>query len=323
MGRNPSTYWAAFTVANNGTVVYRLNAGATLSQLTWYDRGGQELARVGEAGIMANPSLSPDGRRVAVDVADGKDRNIDVWIHDLPGHTYTRFTFDPAEETTAMWSRDGKTIVYRSAAVGRIIRLKKASGLEAERGVGPDRGRGDALPNSWIRDDTGIVVSEQSASGGTALALLSLVDGKETPIVSANGSQYGGQVSPDGKWLAYASDESGDWEVYISPLANTGGKLQVSRGGGTEPRWRGDGKEIFYASPNKQIMSVPVSEEGGLSTGIPASLFQMHARPLVSWADIFTYDVTADGQRFLVSQYVKPAQVPPLNIVLNATSGMR
>ncbi len=321
VGRNPSTYWGSFAVADNGTVVYHLGSGATLSQLTWYNRGGQKLAEVGEMGIMANPSLSPDAQRVATDVADVKDRNVDVWIRDLPGRAYTRFTFDPAEETNAVWSHDGKTIAYRSAASpGCIVRLKSASGLEAEHGVGPDRGRGDTIPNSWTHGDTGIVVSRLIAAGGSKLQILSLADGKVTPIVNASGSQYGGQISPDGKWLAYASDESGDWEVYITPFPATGGKLQVSRGGGTGPRWRGDGKEIFYVNPTKQLMSVTVRAEGGLSTGTPVPLFQMHARAPVSSTDIYTYDVTSDGQRFLVNQYAKPAQVPPLNIILNATS---
>ena len=133
VGRNPSTYWGAFAVAENGTVVYHLSSGATLSQLTWYNRGGQESGKVGDLAIMANPSLSPDAQRVAVDVADPKDRNVDVWIHNLPGHAYTRFTFDPAEETNAVWSHDGKTIAYRSAAItGPVVRFKNANGLEAE-----------------------------------------------------------------------------------------------------------------------------------------------------------------------------------------------
>ena len=232
VGRNPSTYWAALTVAENGTVVYHLGVGAPLSQLTWYDRSGKELGHLGESAIIANPTISPDGQRVAVDVADGKDKNIDVWVHDLPRHSYTRFTFDPAEETTAAWSHDGKTIAYRSAASGKVVRLKNASGLEAERGVGPDRNIGDAIPVSWTHDDKAIVVNNLGPSGGSKLELLSLVDQTLTPALVANGNQREGQVSPDGKWLAYASDESGDWEVYIAPLPATGGKLQVSRGEG-------------------------------------------------------------------------------------------
>jgi len=188
--------------------------------------------------------------------------------------------------------------------------------------VGPQKSS-DSMPLSWSRDGSHIVVTEQPLSGGSKLKLLSLVDQTLTPAVVANGNQCEGQVSPDGKWLAYASDESGDWEVYIAPLPGTGGKLQVSRGGGMEPRWRSDGKEVFYVSfvgSNKRLMAVPVTAEGGLSTGTPVPLFQIRDRSIVSSTDLFSYDVTADGQRFLVNQYVKPAQIQPLNIVLNATA---
>jgi len=325
VGRTPSTYWSAFTVAGNGTVVYHLGAAAPLSQLTWYDHSGKELGRLGESAILANPSISPDGQRVAVDVADGTDKNIDIWIHDLQRHSYTRFTFDPAEETNPVWSRDGKTVAYRSAG-GGMVRLKSASGLEADRSAGPDRGAGQTIPMSWTSDDAGIVFAEQPSSGGSKLQLLSLADQTFKPAVNPGGSQRQGQVSPDGNWLAYASNESGDWEVYIAPLPGTGGKLQVSRGGGMEPRWRADGKEIFYVSyagMTKRLMAVAVSAQGGLSTGMPVPLFQVPGRTIISSTDLFSYDVTADGQRFLVNQYVKPAQVPPLNIVLNATAGMR
>jgi eukaryotic-like serine/threonine-protein kinase len=326
VGRNPSTYWAAFAVAGNGTVVYHHGAGAPLSQLTWYDRSGKESEHLGESAVMANPTLSPDGQRVAVDVADARDKNVDLWIYDLPRHTYTRFTFDPAEETNPTWSHDGKTIAYRSAVSEKIIHLKNADGLESARGVGAQRAFSDSLPLSWTRDDNGIIVAEQPLNRGSKLELLSLKDQSVSLAVAASGSQCQGQVSPDGKWLAYSSDESGDWEVYISPLPASGGKLQVSRGGGMEPRWRGDGKEIFYVSyagQNKRLMSVAVSAEGGLSTGSPVPLFQMRGRAIVSSSDMFSYDVTRNGQRFLVNQYVKPAQVEPLNIVLNATGGQR
>jgi len=326
IGRNPSTYWAAFTVADNGSVVYHLSAGAPLSQLTWYDRSGKELGKLGEPGTLSNPSLSPDGGRVAIDRADGADKNIDVWIYDLPRQTFTRFTFDPAEETNATWSHDGKRIAYRSAALGKVVRTKDASGLEGEGQVGPDRGSKDSIPLAWTRDDSQIITSDQDLTGELKLNVLTLKDESFAPAIKAPGNQCEAQVSPDGKWLAYASDESGDWEVYISPLPATGGKLQVSRDGGLEPRWRGDGKEIFYVSyagGHKRLMAVPVGAENGLSTGTPQPLFPIRGRTIVSSTDLFSYDVTADGKRFLVNQYVKPAQIAPLNIVLNSTAGMR
>jgi len=121
--------------------------------------------------------------------------------------------------------------------------------------------------------------------------------------------------------VAYESDESGEWDVYISPFPNGGGKLQVSRGGGRDPRWRGDGKEIFYLDSQGNLVSVAVDSEGTLSAGTPRILFQSHARSPVSSSDLFSYDVMPDGQRFLIDRYVKPPETPPLTIILNAVSG--
>ncbi len=166
-------------------------------------------------------------------------------------------------------------------------------------------------------------MGERLTSGSSKLGVLSLADHQVKPAIDSPGNQTEAQLSPDGKWLAYASDETGDWEVYISPFPATGGKLQVSHGGGSQPRWRGDGKEIYYLGPARTMMSVPVNGEGGLSTGYPMPLFQVRSRPKVSATDIFAYDVTADGKRFLVNQYVKPAQTSPLSIILHATSGLQ
>lgn len=134
-------------------------------------------------------------------------------------------------------------------------------------------------------------------------------------------SKADGQISPDGKWVAYESDENGEWNVYVSPFPNGGGKLQVSRGGGRDPRWRADGKEIFYLDSQSNLMSVKLDSEGRLSADTPTKLFPSHARMPVSSSDQFSFDVTPDGEKFLIDQYSKPAETPPLSIILNATSG--
>jgi Periplasmic component of the Tol biopolymer transport system len=128
VGFQASTYWGAFTAAENGTVVYNSSAGSTLSALTWFDRAGHELGQVGEVGVLANPSFSPDEQFVAVDRTDLKARNVDVWIHDLKRGTASRFTFDPAEDVSAAWSRDGQAIAYRSAAGSVTVDVKTVSG---------------------------------------------------------------------------------------------------------------------------------------------------------------------------------------------------
>ncbi|HEY1730532.1 MAG TPA: protein kinase [Terriglobales bacterium] len=320
VGRHPSTYWGAFTVSLNGTVVMHRGTGASQSQLIWYDRSGKELGKVSDAGLLANPNLSPDGRRVAFDVADMKGKNIDVYINDLQHGGSTRFTFDPAEETTPVWSRDGKEIAYRSAS-GAVLRLKNSSGFEGDRGITTSIANGvDLMPNSFTPDDRQLLMTSTSNTGGSALYMIDLQSQKITPLLSDRNNKSNGQISPDGKWVAYESDESGQDDVYISPFPSGGGKLQVSRGGGSNPRWRGDGKEIFYLDSQGNLVSVSVDSEGTLSAGTPKTLFQSHARSNVSSSDLFSYDVMPDGQRFLIDRYVKPPETPPLSIILNAVS---
>ncbi len=177
----------------------------------------------------------------------------------------------------------------------------------------------DFLPNSWSLDDKQILCTRQT-SLGEHLEVLSVAGGEPTRFLSGKGSEANGQISPDGKWVAYASDESGAWEIYVTSFPGAVGKWQVSRGGGTEPRWRGDGKEIFYIAPSGILTAVPVDAQSVFATGTPVPLFQVRGRAPISSTDVFTYDVAKDGKRFLVNRYVKPEQVPPLTIMLNAAS---
>ncbi len=326
VGYQPSVYWGAFAVASNGTVIYSSTAEAAQSVLTWYDKSGKQLGRVGAAGVQANPTLSPDGRRVTVDVTDLKANNTDIWIDDIVGGTSTRFTFDPAEETDGIWSRDGKVISYRSIANGSGVNLKAADGLQPEKNLVKVAGTlpvlnadsYDLIPNSWTFDDTQILCALQTStkdSRGSVLVLVHTTGGKLTQFLPSDSSKTNAEISPDGKWVAYASNESGEWEVYVTTFPGAAGKWQVSRGGGSEPRWRGDGKEIYYVGPTETLMAVPIETSGTFSSGEPAPLFQIRGRAPISSTDLFTYDVTKDGQRFLVNQYLKPDRVAPLTIV--------
>ncbi len=322
VGFQASTYWGAFTVAENGTIVYSAGEQSALSVLTWFDRTGKELGHVGDAGVLANPSISPDGNSVAVDITDIKAHNVDVWIDDLKRGVASRFTFDPAEETTGIWSHSGNVIAFRSTPKGAGIFLKKAQGLEPQMLIANMHGD-DPIPNAWSSDDQQILCTLQPSSGGSNLVLVAMSDGKITPFLPSQASQSNGQFSPDGKWVAYASNESGDWEIYVTTYPGAAGKWQVSRGGGIEPRWRGDGKEIFYIGPKSTLTAVPVNREGTFSSGTPMPLFQFHGRTPVSSTDLFTYDVAKDGKRFLVNRYARPEHIAPLNVVLNDSAEMR
>src|ERR1700730_14396300 len=286
VGFQPATYWAAFAVA-------------------------------------PNPTLSPDGSRVALDISDQKANNVDIWIESTTGAGNSRFTFDPSEEVAGVWSRNGSMVAYRATIAGGLnLFLKRATGLERERELFtiPHITMDDILPNSWSLDDKQILCTRQTASGAH-LELLPVTGGEPTRFLTSKGRETNGQISPDGKWVAYASDESGNWEIYVTSFPSAAGKWQVSRGSGTEPRWRGDGKEIFYIGPGGMLMAVPVNGESTFETGTPAPLFQIRGRAPISSTDIFTYDVAKDGKRFLVNRYVKPEHVAPLTILLHVQSG--
>jgi Tol biopolymer transport system component len=319
VGYQPSTIWTAVTASMNGTVIYNTGVGAALSVLTWEDRGGKELDRIGQPAIVANPSLSPDAQRVAVDISDLKASNVDIWLENANRADNTRFTFDPSEETNAIWSPDGRTVAYRSLSeASSTIFLKPANGLEKEKVLfRTDTAFDDNLPNSWSADGQQLLYVDQAPA--RSLLMTVTTAGTAKPLFpNDKASETNGQISSDGKWVAYASDESGAWEVYVSSFPGSVGKWQVSRGGGAEPRWRGDGKEIFYISTSGMLMAVPVEGGASFSSGQPEALFQIHGRAAISSTDIFSYDVTKDGKRFLVNRYVKPDHVVPLTILLNA-----
>jgi len=327
VGYQPSIFWGAFSVAENGTIVYNPNVEAALSVFTWYDRAGKELGTVREIGVLSNPALSPDDSRVAMDLADTKANNVNIWLHDIQRGTNSRFTFDSAEDVGGVWSRDGSLIAYRSLQSNDTnVFVKQALGLRPAKAIislrESTRATDDLNPNSWSLDDQELLCTLQPGAGGSQLVLLSTAGNKMTPFLTSQASESNGMISPDGKWVAYASNESGDWEIYVTTFPTAAGKWQVSRGGGTEPRWRGDGKEIFYIGAGSTLTAVPVSSAGTFAASNPTPLFRTQLRAQVSSTDQFSYDVTSDGQRFLVNRYAKPAQVAPLHIILNATAAV-
>jgi Tol biopolymer transport system component len=317
VGFQASTYWAGVTAAENGTLIYNRTTGGALSLLTWVDRSGKELGHIGEPAIQNNPNLSPDGSRVATDISNSKENNVDIWLERSDGSA-TRFTFDPGEEVAAVWSRDGKTLAYRLADVDTaLLATKPASGLEREKQLYKAPGRDDIIANSWSPDDRQVLATYQNADGSNLVLVPAAGGGSLTPFLKGH-NNMNGQISPDGKWVAYASDESGEPEIYVTTFPGAVGKWQVSRGGGTEPRWRGDGKELYYLAPGGMMTAVPVVANETFSTGTPIPLFQFHGRAPISSTDAFSYDVTRDGKRFLVNHYQKPSYVAPLVIVLNS-----
>jgi eukaryotic-like serine/threonine-protein kinase len=248
-----------------------------------------------------------------VDVTDVKANNVDIWITDLQKGTSTRFTFDPAEDVAATWAPDSSVIAYRSAIAGITLHTKNVRGLDPPKVLLQHQGQDDIVPNSWTHDGK-VIGTLQLAAGGSDLVLLPSTGGEDTPFLKSKASEVNGMISPDNKWVAYASNETGDWEVYVT---------SYPRGGGSEPRWRGDGKELFYVAPGGVVTAVPVNGDGTFTSGTPVALFQEHARSGISSTDLFTYDVTQDGSRFIVNRFVRPDRPSPLTIVLNATSDFK
>ena len=324
VGYTPATWWGAFAAAN-GTVVYSGGTASLVSQLIWVDRTGKELGHLGEAGTLSNPIFSPDDRKIAVDIADVKANNVNIWLQGAEGNSSTRFTFGTGEDVVGIWSRDGETIAYRTVAAQVSLMGKASSGLEPEKALFSTDVNLDILPNSWSLDDQQILVTmflnDNANERATGLFLIPAAGGKPKPFLETRGSERTGQISPDGKWVAYASTESGDWEIYVTTFPGAEGKWQVSREGGMEPRWRADGKEIYFVSQSGMLMAAPVSTQGGFSSGTPVPLFPLRGRTYISSTDLYTYDVTRDGQRFLVNRFVKADHPVPLTIVLNATAG--
>ena len=326
VGFQPALYWGSFAVSASGTVVANPSTALHQSVLTWYDRGGNELGTVGRPAIMFNPSLSPDGQRVAVDISDPKAANVDVWVIDLKDNTTARLTFDADEEATPVWSPDGGRIAYQSSSTG--TKVKETSGLGEGRiaaqrpSVSLSIGNNN-FPNAWSRDGASLLTTFEGVGRENAhLALFRIGDPRPTKVLVTSGHQTNGQISPDGNWLAYASDESGESAIYVTTFPRAAGKWQVSAGGGYEPRWSADGSEIFYLDPERTLTAVAVRTGTAVSfsSGPPRPLFRAPVRPPISNTDFFSYDVTKDGRRFIVNRYVRPSPVAPLNIILNATA---
>jgi Tol biopolymer transport system component len=312
----PGVDKAVFSVSSGDVLVTQTGKGTSISQLTWFDRSGKPAGTVGMPGSHSNVRLSPDGRRVAADQTDPDERNIDIWIHEPARGATTRLTFDPALDQTPVWSPDGKQILFASSrGVGFRLYLKNADGSGSEEKVA-DLGAGLQVHAwDWSRDGKNLLVRK-----GNELWYVSWLQRVAKPLFQAKWTVRNAQFSPDGRWMAYASNETGSMEIYVSPFPSVNGKWQVSSAGGQEPRWRQDGKELFYLSAEGKMMAAAVTAGTSFEAGSPVALFQTHPRQPVSASDVFSYDVSGDGQRFLILSKVDEANPAPLSVFLNWTS---
>jgi Tol biopolymer transport system component len=307
-----------FSVSDDGVLAYQ--SGNPNAQLTWLDRDGKKLKTAGETANYADVMLSPDGRRAAVGILDADDRLEDVWVADLDRNSTSRLTFDPNADGDPVWSPDGSRILFSSNRAGNG---QANLYLKSSAGAGDDellfQSDSEKYPHSWSKDGQNIFFENWIPKAKSAIWVLPLTgDRQPKPVLQSNSfDQATPKISPDGRFLAYSSNESGRYEVYVQPFPTTGGKWQISSGGGGLPIWRPDGKELFFLVEGGKLMSVEIKTEGGFQTGVPRQLFQANIKYRGQGVP---YDVRADGQAFLVNLYSERNSVAPLTIVLNWTA---
>jgi Tol biopolymer transport system component len=324
----------AFSVSTTGVLAYRLpGAFGGNGQLTWFDREGKNLGTVGEPGEYSSVSLSPDGTRVAVSRTDPQvasagatNRNSDIWVYELAGGTGTQLTFDHAQTWFPVWSRDSSRIIFSSGRDGAHNVYQKASS-----GAGSEDPLFKSSEYKFVQDwspDSRFLMYSEADGGHLHLWVLPLEsEPKPTPFLKTEVTESQGRFSPDGHYVAYSSNASGKREIYVQPFQNPrGGQWKVSMGGGGQPRWRRDGKELFYISDDSKMMAVEVSTAPVFKVVVRKALFAAPIRDGGNSNNVTRYDVTADGNKFLIDSLLTGTSVPavtPITVVLNWSAALK
>ncbi|HEX6650677.1 MAG TPA: protein kinase [Pyrinomonadaceae bacterium] len=308
-----------FSVSEDGVLAYQ--TGDPNSQLTWFDRSGKKLSTVGEPRNYATVVLSPDERRAATTMLDSDGRIADVWLVDFARESLSRLTFESSAEGDPLWSPDGRRIVFSSNRVGNgeVDLYQKAAG-----GAGEDQmvfsSDSAKYPTSWSPDGKYILFENWSPKLKAGMWVLSLGDNQAKPLLESTVyDQFQGQLAPDGRFIAYTSNESGKWEIYVQPVPVNGEKWRISSNGGQLASWRKDGKELFYITAEGRLMSVDITSSPKFESTVPRQLFQTSIK---NTQQGLCYAATADGQRFLVNTYVQESN-EPMTVVLNWTNDLK
>jgi Tol biopolymer transport system component/predicted Ser/Thr protein kinase len=303
-----------FSASRSGVLAFVNGQATQQTELQWFDRSGTKLGTLGQPATYCCPSLSPDGDRLAVDIMDERLSTRDIWIFDLKRATASRFTFDPGDEISPLWSPDASQILFTSTQTGnRDIYNKSANGIGDSQLIFASQDQQKSV-NDWSAD--GRYVVYDTTNEPSALWILPLFgDRKPFPLSQGPYSARQAFFSPNGHYIAYTSNESGSYEIYVQTFPDRTGKWQVSAAGGTHPRWRRDGEELFFLSGNK-MMAVDVSTAGPqFESGIPKPLFDADFLS-ASFAPA-VYVVAADGQRFLAITPVAQQAASPATVVTN------
>jgi eukaryotic-like serine/threonine-protein kinase len=309
---------ASFSVSRNGLLAFR-SGELQGRRLVWIDRNGKETPAIDAIGEYRDTSISPDGKRLVYDTAVNGGK-LDLWIRDLTRGVSSRFTFDPPDELDPLWSPDGRRIVFTSRAKGPgDLAIKDASGTrEAEPLlVSAD----EKYVSDWSRDGRFILYTSRAGDeyGWDIFALPMEGDRKPIPLVKTKFNELFATFSPDGKYIAYHSSESGRPEIYVQEFPEARNKWQVSTDGGTQAFWRADGRELFYRNAG-QLMAVPVDAGSTFNVGTPQALFETRFAAITVRG---LYRPSADGQRFLVLAPLARDAEQPASVVLNWTAALK
>jgi len=313
------------TTSHNGILIYQASTVQTGFQLEWYSRDGKSLGSVASPADYGNAFLSPDGQKIAFDVYDSQSRNRDIWLYEISRGIKTRFTFDPSVDEIPIWSPDGARIVFHSDRRGHYDLFQKTtSGAGAEEILleSPDQ----KFPLDWSSDGRFILYTTNDPKTRQDLWILPLLGNrKPIPFLRTEFDEDLAQLSPDMRWIAYRSNESGDWELYVRPFLGLDEKIatdqsrkwQISTNGLSSVSqnrwWSRDGRQIFYFSNDNKMMSVDVKANGSsFEIGAVKPLFGMDAKGLVSYLDI-----ASDAQTFLMAVGVGGRLNLPLTVVTN------
>jgi serine/threonine protein kinase len=302
-----------FGSSDDGTLMFESGSSSARSELVWFDREGNELERVGQQDNYRDVVLSPDETMFVYGLFDQQFSTDDLWIYDLKRNVSTRLTFENTNEVWPIWSNDGKFIYYASNADGNgDIYKKDITGLgEAEIVYNTDGN--NVGPNSFTPDGTQLIFT--SLGNPVNVGVLNFNDSNRVDMITNSSFvEIYGQVSPNGKYLSYSSNESGQMEIYVRQLKGGGGKWQISTDGGNRSRWSKNGNELFYWQGN-DLTVVPINTEGNFEAGNPELLFtrQWNRAGFVQ----FRYDVSNDGKRFLINSQLVAAEPDKVVIVQN------
>ncbi len=305
-----------FSVSDNGVLVYRGGA-SNEDRLVWVDRNGKELSEVDKPAQFETTALSPDGARLAIEMKAARAGKNAIWIRDLARGVTSRLTFDESSGSSPVWSPDGTRVLFSSDRSGTpSLYEKSAAGTGSEKEIWTC---GETLlANDWSRDGKFLAVNRLTAKNSFDIWIVPM-DGSSKPFafVQTPFLDVLPVFSPDGRYVAYMSNETGRFEIYVQQFPGPGGKWQVSASGGLEPHWSADGKTIYFRSPDSKVMSVGVETGSTFTAGVPQPLFGTLFQP---GQRRNSFLVTGDGQKFLILTSLGKDRIAPMTVVLNWTS---